>query len=391
MFLLAVVVLLPGFVFGVANPTKTTTVEFVQDSNTYWVDGAQKLMDSECVNASGRLFIVIRYLVEALGGGATWNANARTVAIQCRGHKIILKLDSPTATVDAKGTQIDTDKNIKPFINKGRTLVPLRFAGESLGGLVNWDANNKKATLTFKKIHLQNIIFLHHSCGSNLIEQGGVRGLLSKYSNSKDHPGVNFQFYDHGYNEDGLTLPNGKRAGKNYDVPDDNTNPDGFANIFSQPVTSPPTNCFSKLLSHDVIIFKSCFPVSDIWSEEQLEEYKTHYMTIKQTVLKHPDKVFIIVTQPPLDRKETSQDNAKRARRWATWLTSNEYLKGATNLFTFDWFGLLAESDPKSPNYNCLKERYRLGNGDSHPNETANKETAPKFVEFLVSHAVLYR
>ena len=36
------------------------------------------------------------------------------------------------------------------------------------------------------------VMFLHHSCGANLIEQGGVRQLLTD---------LGYEFYDHGYND----------------------------------------------------------------------------------------------------------------------------------------------------------------------------------------------
>jgi hypothetical protein len=80
------------------------------------------------------------------------------------------------------------------------------------------------------------IIFLHHSCGQNLIEQGGVREGLTA---------LGYEFYDHGYNGDGLRLADGSYTGTNFDVPGDNTDPDGFAAIFAQSLHDPPDNTFS--------------------------------------------------------------------------------------------------------------------------------------------------
>ena len=48
------------------------------------------------------------------------------------------------------------------------------------------------------------IFFLHHSCGHNLIEQGGVREGLTA---------LGYEFYDHGYNEHGLCLADGSYRG----------------------------------------------------------------------------------------------------------------------------------------------------------------------------------
>lgn len=109
------------------------------------------------------------------------------------------------------------------------------------------------------------VIFLHHSCGHNLIEEGAVRERLSQ---------LGYEFDDHGHNGDGLRLSDGSHTGRNFDVPGDNTNPDGFAEIFSQPLHDPPDNTFSHLMQYDVIAFKSCFPVSNIADDYQLETYK---------------------------------------------------------------------------------------------------------------------
>jgi hypothetical protein len=72
---------------------------------------------------------------------------------------------------------------------------------------------------------------------------------------------------------------------------------------------------------------------------------------------------------------------------FANWLKSEEFLQGHPNLFTFDFFDLLAESDTASPDANMLRSDYRQGS-DSHPNNRANQEIGPQFFEFI-HHAIL--
>src|SRR3712207_3236113 len=96
------------------------------------------------------------------------------------------------------------------------------------------------------------IIFLHHSTGRNLIRQGGVRDLIA-LRNERD--GTSYEFWDHDYNKVGLTGPAGEKMGVAFDIPDDNTDPDGLDTLFSQPVHDPPDNALSHLLTYDVIIF----------------------------------------------------------------------------------------------------------------------------------------
>lgn len=212
------------------------------------------------------------------------------------------------------------------------------------------------------------IIFMHHSTGGNLIQQGGVREALTR---------LGYEFWDHGYNDEGLVDAAGEATGSNWAVPDDNTDPDGWHTIFSQPVTSPPTNTLSHMLTYDVIIFKSCFPTSDIQSAEQLEDYRRYYLDIRDVIDQYPDKIFIPFTTPPLVPTATSLENAARARQWAQYLTSEDYLEGHPNLFVFDIFSQLADTQ------GYLRTEYRSDEWDSHPNEVANRKLGRIFVQFV--------
>lgn len=226
-----------------------------------------------------------------------------------------------------------------------------------------------------------NVIFLHHSTGRNLVEQGGVRERLTE---------AGFQFWDHDYNREGLTRPDGRPAGYSYNVPGDNTEPDGLARIFSQRLYSRPLNAFSGLMQHDVVIFKSCFPVSDITTGAQLQQYKTYYREMREVMDQHLDHVFIVVTPPPLNPAATDAEIAARARAFADWLKSDEFLAGHPNVFTFDLFDMLAEGDPSAPDWNMLHVTYREGQ-DSHPNELANQTIGPLFADFIVGAVGTYR
>jgi hypothetical protein len=214
-----------------------------------------------------------------------------------------------------------------------------------------------------------SIIFLHHSVGESLIEQGNVRQRLTD---------MGYDFYDHGYNDDGLVLADGTWTGSNFDVPDDNTDPDGFADIFAQPLHDPPDNTFSYLMQYDVIAFKSCYPVSDIQSDEQLDEYESYYLSMRDRMDEYPDKVFVVVTPPPQVPANTDAETAARARAFAEWLGSDEYLSGHPNVFTFDFFDLLAD-----PSDNTLRLDYQAEEEDAHPNALANETIGPLFADFI--------
>ncbi len=214
------------------------------------------------------------------------------------------------------------------------------------------------------------ILFMHHSTGGNLIQQGRVREGLSA---------LGYEFWDHGYNEEGLCGPDGSPTGTNFAVPDDNTDPDGWAAIFAQPVTDPPTNTLSYILGYDVILFKSCFPTSDITDEEMLSNYERYYLSIRDVIDQHPDKLFVAFTPPPLVPGATSPQNAVRARRWAAYLVSEGYGNGHPNLAVFDFFSLLADRD------GYLRAEYRSDEADSHPNDLANRTIGLVLIGFVHS------
>lgn len=213
------------------------------------------------------------------------------------------------------------------------------------------------------------IIFMHHSTGLGVLEEGGVRQALTD---------LGYDFWDHGYNEEGLVNAAGDYLGINWDVPGDNTDPDGWYETFQQPVTDPPANTFSHMLQYDVIIFKSCFPTSDIYDEDMLAAYQHYYLTIRDVIDQHPDKLFIPWTPPPLVPNSTTAENAVRARRWADYLTSPEYLDGHPNIAVFDFFTLMADEQ------GFLSKAYRPDDEwDSHPNTQANQMAGPVFVAFV--------
>jgi hypothetical protein len=234
-----------------------------------------------------------------------------------------------------------------------------------------------------------NILFVHHSVGNCLVEWGQLRSTLDQYNIQHD---TDLKFWDHHYNYLGLRDPQGNYGYGNYDIPGDNTNPDGFYDLFHQPLDTPPDNAFSRIMlphllgsdiiTHEIIAFKSCFPASDISSDQMLQDYKDWYLSIRDIMDAHPEKIFIPFTPPANVRSLTTPANAARARLFADWLTSDQYLAGHPNVFVFDFWSILADNNPSSENYNYLRIDYRDDPNDSHPNEAACLAAAPLFVNF---------
>jgi hypothetical protein len=236
---------------------------------------------------------------------------------------------------------------------------------------------------------LTNLFFLHHSTGDGLITEGNMRGAIASYNTAH---GTQFVFWDHGYNGDGLRDPSGNSTGTNYDIPGDNTDPDGLYNLWTSTETEYINARNQILNNHEVIAFKSCFPASDIEDAAELAQYQTWYLGMRDFFDTRPDRLFIVMSTPPLHRRATNAAEASNARAFANWLCSDAYLSGHPNVRCFNLFDNLAQSNDGSATANMLRYEYEgsHSNSDSHPNTLANQTVGPVFAEFLCNAAQGY-
>lgn len=257
-----------------------------------------------------------------------------------------------------------------------------------------WKYFNPQNLLPISNINITSngnytdVIFLHHSTGGNLIREGNLREILTERG---------YSFWDHGLNSQGIVNPKGKKLNFCYDIPSNelfgirgngDTDPDGLHILFKQPVNNPPDNALSRLLQHEIIMFKSCYPNSAIKNDQMLKQYKNWFLDVRYVMDQYPDKIFIPFTIPPLHPLRTNSDEAKRAREWANWLKSPEYLDGHKNIFVFDFFDFLADS---STNMLHIKYQRDPDESDSHPNLDANKTIAPILADFIDKSIKIYK
>lgn len=69
--------------------------------------------------------------------------------------QIVLQAYSPAMTVNGVTTIIDPVGGAVPIIQNGRTLLPIRAIVESIGGTVNWDANEQEMTIQVENRTIQ--------------------------------------------------------------------------------------------------------------------------------------------------------------------------------------------------------------------------------------------
>lgn len=112
-------------------------------SKTGYVDQAPHLLDAAPFLASGRTLLPLRFVGEAFGVAFTWDKQSKTVTYPSAKGKVVLTVGKKLALVGEEEKTLDA----AGIILAGRTFVPLRFIGESLGAEVIWDGKNKKVEI----------------------------------------------------------------------------------------------------------------------------------------------------------------------------------------------------------------------------------------------------
>jgi hypothetical protein len=140
----------PGDVYYFPGST-TAVIIMPIGSKTIIINGVQSKVDAVPEIKLGRTFMPIRSIIEAVGGTIGWNAKTRTVTIVLGKKTIVLTIGSRYAMVNGKRVLIDTNPAVMPYIQAGRTMLPVRFISEQLGAFVAWNAELQQVTLVFAK------------------------------------------------------------------------------------------------------------------------------------------------------------------------------------------------------------------------------------------------
>ncbi|MFZ5814274.1 MAG: stalk domain-containing protein, partial [Bacillota bacterium] len=98
------------------------------------------------VIVDGRLLIGVRAAAEAVGGQVDWNPETRQVTVTRRSDQLVLTIGRKEALLNGKPVPLE----VAPLIFQDRTMVPLRFIAEALGGAVHWDGTTRTANILRK-------------------------------------------------------------------------------------------------------------------------------------------------------------------------------------------------------------------------------------------------
>jgi len=227
-----------------------------------------------------------------------------------------------------------------------------------------------------------DILFLHHSTGK-VIWRGGegqlifriagrlgprfaeraeqraaLPSLLNKYSRQQ---GIDIRIRE-------VAFPKASPYGWN-NYPFDYYNI-WVKNAGDEPFMEEPTlEMLTK--DYDLIIFKHCYPVSNIGPDadsadinsdvKTISNYKLQYLTLREKLHQFPETKFILFTGAAQVQSKISEDEALRAREFFKWVVEEWDLPG-DNIHLWDLYSLETEGGL------YFKEEYARSATDSHPN-----------------------
>jgi hypothetical protein len=94
---------------------------------------------------NGRTFLPIRAVISEIGGDIEWEGSENKITLHYDGKTVELWIGQTKARINGTETAVPA----APFISDtGRTMIPLRFVGESLGCDVSWDNITQTATIS---------------------------------------------------------------------------------------------------------------------------------------------------------------------------------------------------------------------------------------------------
>ncbi len=151
---------------------------------------------------------------------------------------------------------------------------------------------------------------------------------------------------------------------------------------------------------NEIVMFKSCFPNSALdgdpddppgtYAEFTVAGAKYVYNQILNTFAAHPDKLFVVITAPPLS-DPTFAENARAFNLWLMndWLAENQYT--LNNVAVFDFYNVLTGPDHHHRFLNgSIEHVFTPGRNtlfypsdDDHPSIEGSRKATEEFVPLL--------
>lgn len=107
------------------------------------INGVEMVADVPPLLENGRTLVPMRAIAERLGSTVDYDSISKKITIIGKDRNVTLTVNQKEAYVNGIEQLLDVPAKV---VN-GRTLVPLRFVGQSLGATVNWDGPSQTVTI----------------------------------------------------------------------------------------------------------------------------------------------------------------------------------------------------------------------------------------------------
>ncbi|MDP9677319.1 exopolysaccharide biosynthesis protein [Paenibacillus jamilae] len=122
---------------------KKGTAQMTIGQKSMTVNGTPTTIDAAPMTRNGSTYVPIKYVLDAFGGQAKWNAGDQRITIMRGGVLMDLTVGKKEVILNGKRQRTE----VAPIVLGGRTLVPLRLVSEQLGMTVKWEQETKTITL----------------------------------------------------------------------------------------------------------------------------------------------------------------------------------------------------------------------------------------------------
>lgn len=127
-----------------------STITFAESDITVVIDETPVEFDVMPIIKEDRAFVPMRKIFESLGSDVEWMQEEQIVLATKDSKIMILKIgDSKILIKDVLTEETNTvEMSVTPFIEGGRTLVPLRCVSEALSCKVDWNNDTRTISIT---------------------------------------------------------------------------------------------------------------------------------------------------------------------------------------------------------------------------------------------------
>lgn len=140
-----------------------------------WVENQEVAFDVPPVLVKGTTYVEFKALFKALGYSIAYDAYSKQITGTAKRGSLTLNTVTGEASVNGEKAK----KSIQPIIQKGRTLIPLRFIAEATDMNVDWNQTSQTITITSKG-----------PSEADVKELQAFLGQLDAYSNADDMASV---------------------------------------------------------------------------------------------------------------------------------------------------------------------------------------------------------